>query len=278
MKIKFENITFHYNNILPTKKPVLNNISFEISDNEFIGLIGPSGSGKTTLVQLFTGLIKPTIGNVYINNIDILSKEIDIDDIRKRIGLVFQFPESQIFEETVYNDIAFGPKNFGLTNIELKEIVKSAFALTGLDFESMQKRSPFTLSEGEKRRVALAGILSMNPEVLILDEPTACLDAGGVKKIEQILTTLNNTGKTIVLVSHNIDLIAKLCNRIIILQEGNIVFDDKKENLFLNETILKQYKLAPPRIYRFCKKLQETGYISKANMLSTTELKALLNV
>jgi len=166
MEIRFVNVKFYYNNKLPNIMPALDDINLTIDSNEFIGIIGPSGSGKTTLVQHFTGLLQPTEGMVLIDGVGISQDKSNLDLIRKQVGIVFQFPEAQLFEETVYDDVAFGPRNFGLPEDEIEERLKDTFNLIGVDFERMKTRSPFRLSEGEKRRIALAGIIAMNPEVL----------------------------------------------------------------------------------------------------------------
>lgn len=276
MNIEFKNIVFNYDSLLPGAKPVLNNINFRITDNEFIGIIGPTGSGKTTLVQLFTGLLKPIGGQVLIDGIDLFNKKCDIDLIRKRIGVVFQFPESQLFEETVFDDIAFALKNHNFTDHAIEYRIKTVCDLVGLNFEDTKFQSPFHLSEGEKRRVALAGILSMNPEVLILDEPTACLDANGISNTVQLLTTLHQSMKTIIVVSHNLDFVSKLCNRIIILDQGRIVFDGLSGQLFGIENILKTSNLLPPRLFRLIKHLNESGFMTEKDITSLEDLKLFL--
>lgn len=277
MKIKFENVTFYYNHKFPTPKLVLKNINFEVNGSEFIGIIGPSGSGKTTLVQHFTGLLQPTAGKISVDGIDIASKAFDLDSIRKKIGIVFQFPEMQLFEETIYDDIAFGPKNFGLAGDELAERIKSTFDLVGIDIEKMRDRSPFKLSEGEKRRVALAGIIAMNPDIYILDEPTACLDAIGVHKIERLLTNLYDLGKAIVVVSHNLDFILKLCQRIIVLNNGNIDFDGSTAMLLKDEQILNHLNMSLPRTIRYSKQLFKLGYVDVNNLYSVEKIKSFLS-
>ncbi len=278
MNIKFVNVSFYYDSILPGNRPVLNDISLEISENEFVGIIGPSGSGKTTLIQHFTGLLKPNDGKIFVNNVDIQSSSANINLIRQQVGLVFQFPESQIFEETVYRDVAFGPKNLDLTEDQIDERVRETFNLMGLEYEEMKNRSPFRLSEGEKRRIALAGILVMNPDMLVLDEPTACLDVGGIKKIEQLLFNLNKWGKIIVLVSHNIDFILRLCKRIIVLNNGKIIFDGSREIFIKKRKILDDLGIEEPRIIRYSNELNSLGYISGNNIFEIENIKKELGV
>ena len=258
--------------------PALDDINLTIESNEFIGIIGPSGSGKTTLVQHFTGLLQPAEGMVLIDGVGISHDKRTLDFIRKKVGIVFQFPEAQLFEETVYDDVAFAPRNFGLPEDKVEERLKDTFNLTGLDFEEMKTRSPFKLSEGEKRRIALAGIIAMNPEVLILDEPTACLDAAGIHLIEQLLTNLYALGKAIILVSHNLDFVAKLCKRIILMQEGKVCFDGSKEKFFKQKNTAKISTLDVPRSIRYSRKLYELGYVQAENLYSVDDIKVALDV
>ena len=278
MKIRFVNVSYYYQNYMPEPDIALNDINIEISKNEFIGIVGPSGSGKTTLVQHFTGLLQPSEGKVFIDDDDISKVDFDIHSLRRRIGIVFQFPESQLFEETVYDDVAFGPKNFGLNEEEIDSRIRETLQLVDLDFEKMKLRSPFKLSEGEKRRVALAGVISMNPEMFILDEPTACLDASGIRKIEKLLSNLHRLGKSIVLVSHNLDFIVKLCKRVIVIDGGKIIFDGQKDKLFSDVAILEKAGLDTPRLMRYVLKLKELEYIEKANVYSIEQLKRLISV
>jgi len=262
---------------LPEQKKALDQINLEIGDNEFIGIIGPSGSGKTTLIQHFTGLLKPTSGKVFVNNADIFCNEKNINLIRRLIGVVFQFPESQLFEETVYDDLAFGPKNYGLSKEEINHRMKQIIKLVGLDFEKLKYKSPFKLSEGEKRRIAIASIMIMNPDVLIMDEPTACLDATGIKLIERLLIDFYKQGKTVVLVSHNIDFVLKICKRIIILQEGNIRLDRTINELLKNSSSIEDFNIEVPRTIRYCNKLNEIGYLNKKNLHTIKDIKKALS-
>ncbi|MBD3288484.1 ATP-binding cassette domain-containing protein [candidate division KSB1 bacterium] len=278
MKVRFVNVSHYYQNYLPDATVALNDINFEIRQNECIGIIGPSGSGKTTLVQHFTGLLQPSEGKVFIDDDDISKVDYDINSLRRKIGVIFQFPESQLFEETVYEDVSFGPKNFGLDEDEIDTRVRETFQLVDLNFEKMKSRSPFKLSEGEKRRVALAGIISMNPEMFILDEPTACLDASGIRRIEKLLLNLYQLGKTIILVSHNLDFVIKLCRRIIVIERGKIIFDGPRRELFKNNSILEKAGLELPRIMRYARKLKELEYIEEDKVYSIGELKKLFSV
>ena len=277
MKIKVESVNYHYNHKLPQQIQVLNDINLEISSGEFIGIVGPTGSGKTTLLQHFTGLLKPTSGKIFVDDRDIWEKGYPLDELRKRIGLVFQFPESQLFEETVFSDVAFGPTALRLSEDDIDERVLQALTLVGMNAEKTRDRSPHQLSDGEMRRVALAGVLAMAPEMLILDEPTAGLDPSGVKLISQILRRLYAEGTTIVLISHNMDLIFELTERIIILDKGSIVFDDDKKNIFNHKHQFEKTKLAMPRIIRLSYYLYERNIIPDWEIYSRTELEKSLN-
>lgn len=273
MKIKFENVCYHYNSKLPEKNEVLKDITLEINKGEFVGIIGPSGSGKTTLLQHFTGLLRPTSGNVYVDGQNIWRKNYPLSELRKRIGLVFQFPESQLFEETVFSDIAFGPVRLKLSGAEVELRVNQALKLVGMKDERIKNRSPHQLSEGEKRRIAIAGVLAMAPEVVALDEPTACLDPSGVKLIIQILKQLHENGTTIILITHNLDVIIQLAQRIIVLNDGQICYDGKRETIFANSIFLKSVNLEPPQIIKLCQFLQKMDMLSHANFFSIDELK-----
>ncbi len=273
MKIRFENVCFHYNSKLPQKSQVLKNINLEISEGELIGIIGPSGSGKTTLLQHFTGLLRPTSGKIYVDGLDIWSKNYPLSDLRKKIGLVFQFPETQLFEETVYADVGFGPKALQLSEDEVDLRVNEALKLVAMKDEKIKTRSPHQLSEGEKRRVAIAGVLAMAPKMLVLDEPTACLDPAGVRLVVQILKQLHRVGTTIVMITHNMDVIIQLAQRIVILNKGEICFNGLIDSVFANKNFLESLDLETPRIVRFCQFLQKMKILSYGNIYSIDELK-----
>lgn len=255
-----ENVTYVYDQGLPTKKKALDNISFEIEKGDFCGLIGPTGSGKSTLVQHLNALLQPTQGRVLIDKKDLKDKNIDLRKIHQRVGLVFQFPELQLFEETVFDDIAFGPRNLDLSEQEIKIRVQKSMTELGLDFEIFSPRSPFSLSGGEQRKVAIAGILALNPEVLILDEPTAGLDHQGIEQIKNVLLKLNRDGTTIILISHNLDLVAELARKILLLDKGKIVSFCEKKEFFKSPEILLSADLKPPLISEFISKLSQKGF------------------
>lgn len=248
MSITVKNLTYIYSKNSPFERVALNNISFDIKDGEFVGLIGHTGSGKSTLIEHLNGLIKPTEGNIFIDGIDITEPKCDLKNIRSKVGLVFQYPEYQLFEETVYKDIAYGPGNLGLTDEEIKERVFSAISLLGLNPELLE-RSPFELSGGQKRRVAIAGVLAMEPSVLILDEPTAGLDPKSRNLLLKQLKILHKKRKiTIILVSHSMEDIADTVEKVMVLSKGEVICFDTVEKIFKKSTLLKSIGLDVPQI------------------------------
>ena len=257
--IKLENVSYVYMQGGPFEKTALNNINLEIGDGEFIGLIGHTGSGKSTLIQLLNGLIKPTEGRVRVAGFDLTDKKTKMRDVRFKVGLVMQYPEHQLFEETVFKDIAFGPQNMGLPQEEIKNRVEFAANLVGLSKEILDK-SPFDLSGGQKRRVAIAGVLAMEPKVLILDEPTAGLDPGGrdeiLFKIKDMHERMN---LTVILVSHSMEDVAKLADRILVMNSGSIEMFDTPSKIFENAERLSQIGLNVPQITQICDRLRATG-------------------
>ncbi len=274
MIIKIENLNYIYNPDTPFEKKALNNINLNIARGDFIGLIGHTGSGKSTLVQHLNGLIKPTSGSIIIDGIDITSKETNLREIRQKVGLVFQYPEYQLFEETVYKDVAFGPKNLGLEEDEIESRVKKAIELVGLDYNSIKDRSPFELSGGQKRRVAIAGILAMKPEVLVLDEPTAGLDPRGRDEVlGRIQSLYEEEGITIVLVSHSMEDIARLVNRIIVMYEGEIAMEGETREIFKQAEKLEQMGLGIPQITTFMRQYKKKGNEIRDDIITVEEAK-----
>lgn len=259
MHIRFENLSFRYHSFGGQPVAVLRNINFEIKPGELVGIAGPSGSGKTTLMQHFTGLLKPNSGRVLIEGKDIWTSDIKLSELRRQIGLVFQFPEAQLFEETVFDDVAFGLRNLNLPEPEIARRVEQALSQVGLDFESFRGRSPIYLSAGEKRRAALAGVLVMAPAVLVLDEPTAALDYPGVQATIQILRAFHASGKTVVCISHQLDLLFTLVERMIVLHRGEIAFDGPVREIILRPAILEAAGLSSPRIVRIMQYLEKKG-------------------
>ncbi len=259
MHIRLENLSFAYKSLGSPSTPVLRNINLEITAGELVGIAGPSGSGKSTLMQHFTGLLKPDAGRVLIDGRDLWAPRISFSEIRRRIGLVFQFPETQLFEETVFDDVAFGLRNLQLSADDLSKRVQEALRRVGLDFDSFRGRSPIYLSEGEKRRAALAGVLVMNPETLVLDEPTAGLDRHGVLAVSQILRDYHAAGKTVAIISHQLDLIFSLVERVVLMKDGAIHFDDSARELLRQPHLLEAAGLALPRVFVILQQLQQHG-------------------
>lgn len=274
MKIRVENLSFIYNEGTPFEKKALNKINVEIKENEFIGLIGHTGSGKSTFVQHLNGLIRPTDGKIYIDDLDITEKGLNLKTVRQKVGLVFQYPEYQLFEETIYKDIAFGPENLDLDEGEVDIRVREAMDLVGLDFETMKDQSPFELSGGQKRRVAIAGVLAMKPRVLVLDEPTAGLDPHGRDEILEQIENLYKKGEiTIVLVSHSMEDIAKLAKRVIVFSNGEIKFDGETREVFKHSQELEKLNLGVPQITKFMQRLRASGKDVREDILTVEEAK-----
>lgn len=269
--LKAENLSCTYGIGTPFEKKAVNNISFKIEKGDFVGLIGHTGSGKSTLVQMLNGLIKPTSGKVYVDGKDIWEDPKQIRQIRFKVGLVFQYPEYQLFEETVYKDIAFGPANMGLSSDEIKQRVLKTAQLVGLTDEMLNK-SPFDLSGGEKRRAAIAGVMAMEPDVLILDEPTAGLDpVGRSVLLSQIAQYRKLRGTTIVLVSHSMEDIARATNKTIVMNKGELVMLDDTKKVFSRTEELMSIGLRVPQITRVTNALKQKGYDIPGDILTVDE-------
>ncbi len=274
MKIEVNNLSYIYNMGNPFEKKALDDVSFKIGEKEFIGLIGHTGSGKSTLVQQLNGLVSPSSGSIIIDGEDITRKDINKISIRQKVGLVFQYPEYQLFEETIYKDIAFGPKNLDLPDEEIHKRVMKSMELVGLDYEEFKDRSPFDLSGGQKRRVAIAGVLAMEPKVLILDEPTAGLDPHGR---DEILGEISNLYKrediSIILVSHSMEDVAKLVNRILVMHRGKLVMDNNPREIFKRSKELEEMGLGVPQVTKFMQIYKSMGHDIDDNVLTVEEAK-----
>lgn len=259
MSVELKDVTYTYSPGTAYEMHALEHVSMEIQDGQFVGVIGHTGSGKSTLVQHFNGLIRPTSGHVYYNGEDIWQEGYNLRELRSHVGLVFQYPEHQLFETDVLTDVCFGPKNQGLSPEECKERAKEALQHVGLD-ESYYEKSPFELSGGQKRRVAIAGVLAMNPSFLILDEPTAGLDPKGRDEILDQLALLHETrGISIMLVSHSMEDIARYVERIIVMNKGHVAFDDTPKEVFSHYKELEEMGLAAPQMTYIMHALKERG-------------------
>lgn len=258
--IKIENLNYIYQQGMPFEKAALNNINLEIESGSFTAIIGHTGSGKSTLIQHFNALLKPSSGKIIINGYDITAPEADLKKVRKMVGLVFQYPEHQLFEETVYKDIAFGPKNMGFSEEKIKECVCLAAKATGIS-EDLFKKSPFELSGGQKRRVAIAGVLAMQPKILIFDEPMAGLDPHGRNCIIKLLKSIhkNNKNQTIIFVSHSMEDVARLADNIIVLNKGSVAMHGSVGEVFSRSAELSKMGLSVPQVTELFRELNESG-------------------
>ena len=275
MSIKVEHLTHIYDKGMPSESVALDDVSFTAEDGQFIGIIGHTGSGKSTLLQHLNGSLKPDEGTVTVGNVDITQPGISMVEIRKRIGLVFQYPEYQLFEETVAKDVAFGPKNLGLSETEIEERVKEAIELVGLDYETVKDRSPFELSGGQKRRVAIAGVVAMRPEVLILDEPTAGLDPKAHKDVLNMVEEVHRrTGNITIFVSHNMADIARLSDKILVIHNGKLVTKGSPKEVFSQKETLRSVGLDLPPVTEFTEGLRERGINLSATILDVDEAAA----
>ena len=272
MSIQVKNLKHIYEKGMPNESVALEDISFEVDDGEFLGIIGHTGSGKSTLLQHLNGLLKPDEGKIIIGGVDITADDVSMVEIRKRIGLVFQYPEYQLFEETVAKDVAFGPKNLGLSQEEIDSRVKEAVTMVGLDYDQIKDRSPFELSGGQKRRVAIAGVIAMGPEVLILDEPTAGLDPKAHKDILSMIEEVHRlTGNITILVSHNMADVARLADKILVIDSGHLVVCGTPKEVFSQTEELEKVGLDLPPITRLTEELRKRGMKIEPTILSIDE-------
>ena len=278
MGIALENVSFTYQEGTPLASTALSDVSLTIEDGSYTALIGHTGSGKSTILQLLNGLLVPSQGTVRVFDtlITSTSKNKDIRQIRKQVGLVFQFAENQIFEETVLKDVAFGPQNFGVSEEDAEQIAREKLALVGID-ESLFDRSPFELSGGQMRRVAIAGILAMEPAILVLDEPTAGLDPLGRKELMNLFRKLHQSGMTIVLVTHLMDDVAEYANQVYVMEKGRLVKFGKPSDVFQDVVFMEEVQLGVPKITAFCKRLADRGVSFKRLPIKIEEFKESLN-
>ncbi len=259
MSIVIEDLSYTYSPKTPYEKVALKNITLTIDDGEFLGIVGHTGSGKSTLVSHFNGLTKLMSGKLIVDGID-LSLKYDYKKLRSKVGMVFQYPEYQLFDETVERDVGFGPKNIGLDDAEIKKRVKEAVTTVGLSYDDIKDRSPFELSGGQMRRVALAGVLAMQPDILVLDEPTAGLDPKGKKEILSIIGDVHSNGKTIIMISHNMEEIAANCDRVAVMDNGELAGVFTPDELFCSDELVKRLSLELPCYAAVASALKAKGY------------------
>ena len=278
MGIILDNVSYTYQEGTPFASVALSDVSLTIEDGSYTAIIGHTGSGKSTILQLLNGLLVPTEGSVRVFDTLITSTSVNkqIRQIRKQVGLVFQFAENQIFEETVLKDVAFGPQNFGVSVEEAEAIAREKLALVGID-ESLFERSPFELSGGQMRRVAIAGILAMEPKILVLDEPTAGLDPIGRKELMTLFKKLHQDGITIVLVTHLMDDVAEFADQVYVMEKGKLVKSGKPSLVFQNVEFMERIQLGVPKITRFAQRLANRGVSFKQLPITIEEFKEFIN-
>lgn len=258
MSITVENLTYTYSKGMPNETRALEDVSFRLEPGEFAAIIGHTGSGKSTLVQQLNGLLRPDSGKITVGEACITDLSAKMTEVRRKVGLVFQYPEYQLFEETVAKDVAFGPKQVGMTGEELDRVVEESIRLTGLDYEEVKDRSPFELSGGQKRRVAIAGVLAMKPEILILDEPTAGLDPSAHRDVLDLIRRIHRQeDMTILLVSHNMGDIAELADRVLVMNRGRLVMNGTPAEVFARGEQLREMGLGQPPATEFMERLKE---------------------
>ncbi|EEY80811.1 MULTISPECIES: energy-coupling factor transporter ATPase [Streptococcus] len=278
MGITLKNVSYTYQAGTPFEGPALFDVNLEIKDGSYTALIGHTGSGKSTILQLLNGLLTPSVGSVTVNDIEITATSVnkDIKQVRKKVGLVFQFAESQVFAETVLDDVAFGPQNFGVSKEEAERLAREKLLLVGIS-EDLFSRSPFELSGGQMRRVAIAGILAMEPEVLVLDEPTAGLDPAGRKELMEIFQGLHEDGMTIVLVTHLMDDVANFADTAYVLEKGHLVKSGSPKDIFQDVEFMEKIQLGVPKITKFAQGLVEKGLNLPNLPITITEFKEILH-
>ena len=277
MSIKLSDVNYTYMKDTPFEKTGIKNINLEISEGEFVAIIGHTGSGKSTFVQHLKGLLTPDSGTVIIDDVNINQNTVSAKTAKNKVGIVFQYPEQQLFEETVYKDVTFGPKNMGMPEEKLENIAKQSLEFVSLDYEKYKNRSPFQLSGGQMRKVAIAGVIALKPQYLILDEPAAGLDPVGRDDLfEKISKLYQETGMTVILISHNMDDVARLAQRLIVMNNGEISIDDKPEKVFKYKEKLVAAGLALPQITELLSKLKQQGLAVEENIIKLDD--AIVNI
>ena len=276
MSLEVKHVSYIYQEGSPTASHALQDICLSINEGEFLGIVGHTGSGKSTLIQHLNGLLKPTAGEILVDGININQKEVKrkLKELRMKVGIVFQYPEYQLFEETVERDIAFGPRNLGLPEQEVQQRVKDAMKLLRLDYEALRKQSPFDLSGGQKRRVAIAGVIAMQPKYLVLDEPTAGLDPKGRQDFLEQIAMLHRQGMTIVMVSHSMDDIARYAQRMIVLEHGQIKLQGTPQEVFSHPAELEAIGVGVPTLTRLLLELKVHGLDVRTDLIQIDEIKA----
>ena len=277
MHIDIQNLTYEYRSPFSPARTALSDVSFRVESRLITAIVGATGSGKTTLVQHFNALLQPTAGKILVDSRDLSASKAHLGWARKKVGLVFQFPEFQLFEENVFDDVAFGPRNLGLTDDEVEDRVRQSLALVGLDFERFRGISPLHLSGGEKRRVAIAGVLAMNPQVLVMDEPTVGLDRRSASMVEEVMRSYHRQGRSVVFVTHDMDLVARLAENILVLNRGRLLFQGSKADLFRDDVIVKQAGLILPHVCQFMHEIQKRGYPVRTDVFNIEEAKQELD-
>lgn len=277
MSIEVKNISHIYSEGLPHESVALFDISFDIADGDFVGIIGHTGSGKSTLLQHLNGLLKPKSGQIVVGGVDITAGKVSMIDVRRRTGLVFQYPEYQLFEETVAKDVAFGPTNLGLSPDEIEKRVEEALILVGLDYHEFKDKSPFDLSGGEKRKVAIAGVIAMKPEVLILDEPTAGLDPKAHRDILTMIENIHDHENNItILVTHKMDDVARLANKVLVMESGRLVMNGTPAEIFSRKDELLGMGLSIPEATELMGELRDCGMAVETNVLTMEQAEEAL--
>lgn len=276
MSIAVKNLSYTYMPGTPFEHKALKNVSFEIADGEFVGIIGHTGSGKSTLIQIIGGLLKGAEGQVLINGVDYLTKKADKKQLRRTVGVVFQYPEYQLFEETVEKDVAYGPRKMGVPESEIVNRVRVALEHVGIDYDLYKDKSPFSLSGGQKRKVAIAGVLAMEPSILIMDEPIAGLDPMGRESFMQLTRSLNEVGITILMISHNMDNLAEYAGRVLVMNKGELVLNGTPAEVFAEEELLLSAGLDLPEAGKLARLLRERGMDIPAGITRYEQILCLL--